>query len=146
MEAVLSTTGVRHYRREKDKMMNLEVRGAINVVEACAQTYSIEKIVYISSLTAAIWRENICSEKDVDEKSWSNQDFCLRRTVATHMVAVSTNLALAKQFGIDLNNSRKKIGLDMMNALDHFDNSDDEDESADSEDEDEDTPTPLEAR
>ncbi|KAH7867594.1 hypothetical protein Vadar_032109 [Vaccinium darrowii] len=52
----------------------------------------------------------------------------LRRIVATHMVAVSTNLA------------------DMMNASDHFDNSDDKDESADSEDEDEDTPTPLEAR
>jgi len=36
--------------------------------------------------------------------------------------------------------------MDMMNASDDFDNSEDEDESADSEDEDEDTPTPLEAR
>ncbi|KAH7844190.1 hypothetical protein Vadar_025287 [Vaccinium darrowii] len=62
-----------------DKMVNLEVRGAINVVEACAQTYSIQKIVYNSSLTAAIWRENTCSEKDVDEKSWSNQDFCRKK-------------------------------------------------------------------
>ncbi|KAF7154285.1 hypothetical protein RHSIM_Rhsim01G0016100 [Rhododendron simsii] len=62
-----------------DKMVDLEVRGAINVVEACAQTDSIQKIVYNSSLTAAIWRENICSEKDVDEKSWSNQDFCRKK-------------------------------------------------------------------
>ncbi|KAE9462509.1 hypothetical protein C3L33_05580, partial [Rhododendron williamsianum] len=60
-------------------MVDLEVRGAINVVEACAQTDSIQKIVYNSSLTAAIWRENICSEKDVDEKSWSNQDFCRKK-------------------------------------------------------------------
>ncbi|KAA8535401.1 hypothetical protein F0562_030444 [Nyssa sinensis] len=59
-----------------DKMVDLEVRGAINVVEACAQTQSIEKIVFSSSLTAAIWRENICTQKDVDERSWSNQDFC----------------------------------------------------------------------
>ncbi|KAH7855262.1 hypothetical protein Vadar_023008 [Vaccinium darrowii] len=40
----------------------------------------------------------------------------------------------------------EKLGQDMMNASDHYDNSDDKDESADSEDEDEDTPTPLEAR
>lgn len=59
-----------------DKMVDLEVRGAINVVEACAQTDSIQKLVFSSSLTAAIWREDICSEKDVDERSWSNQDFC----------------------------------------------------------------------
>ncbi|KAL6973767.1 cinnamoyl-CoA reductase, partial [Sarracenia purpurea var. burkii] len=59
-----------------DKMIDLEVRAAINVVEACAQTPSIQKIVFNSSLTAAIWRENICSEKDVDERSWSDQEFC----------------------------------------------------------------------
>ncbi|XP_062078516.1 cinnamoyl-CoA reductase-like SNL6 [Humulus lupulus] len=59
-----------------EKMVDWEVRGAINVVEACAQTESIEKIVFTSSLTAAIWRDNISSEKDIDERSWSNQDFC----------------------------------------------------------------------
>lgn len=69
-------------------MVDLEVRGAINVVEACAQTDSIQKIVYNSSLTAAIWRENICSEKDVDEKSWSNQDFCRKKKV--HVDPVKT--------------------------------------------------------
>ncbi|KAK6942361.1 NAD(P)-binding domain [Dillenia turbinata] len=59
-----------------DDMVDLEVRGAINVVEACAQTESIEKIVFSSSLAAAIWRENICSEDKVDERSWSDQEFC----------------------------------------------------------------------
>ncbi|KAL3566811.1 hypothetical protein D5086_032226 [Populus alba] len=59
-----------------DKMIDLEVRGAINVVEACAQTDTIEKIIFSSSLTAAIWRENICSQEDVDERSWSDQEFC----------------------------------------------------------------------
>ncbi|KAK3007025.1 hypothetical protein RJ639_016923 [Escallonia herrerae] len=61
-----------------DKMVDFEVRGAINVVEACAQTGSIEKIVFSSSLSAAIWKENISEVKDVDEKSWSDQDFCRR--------------------------------------------------------------------
>ncbi|KAL2502405.1 NAD(P)-binding Rossmann-fold superfamily protein [Forsythia ovata] len=60
-----------------DKMVDMEVRGAINVVEACAQTDSIEKIVFTSSLTAAVWGQNISSDqKDVDERSWSDQDFC----------------------------------------------------------------------
>ncbi|KAM7472871.1 hypothetical protein LguiA_011054 [Lonicera macranthoides] len=61
---------------EDENMVELEVRGAINVVEACAQTENMEKIVFSSSLTAAIWRDNISSDKDVDERSWSNQDFC----------------------------------------------------------------------
>lgn len=62
-------------------MVELEVRGAINVVEACAQTENMEKIVFSSSLTAAIWRDNISSDKDVDERSWSNQDFCKKLKV-----------------------------------------------------------------
>ncbi|XP_057514188.1 cinnamoyl-CoA reductase-like SNL6 isoform X1 [Actinidia eriantha] len=62
-----------------DKIVEMEVRGAINVVEACAQTESMEKIVFNSSLTAAIWRENICSQKDVDERSWSDQEFCRKK-------------------------------------------------------------------
>ncbi|KAI8011916.1 Cinnamoyl-CoA reductase-like SNL6 [Camellia lanceoleosa] len=69
-----------------DKMIDLEVRGAINVVEACAQAEGIEKIVFNSSLTAAIWRENICSEKDVDERSWSDHEFC-RKTKLWYALA-----------------------------------------------------------
>lgn len=60
----------------EENMVDLEVRGAINVVEACAQTQSVEKIVFSSSLAAAIWRDDISSEKDVDEKSWSDPEFC----------------------------------------------------------------------
>lgn len=62
-------------------MVDSEVRGAINVVEACAQTEGIEKIVFSSSLTAAIWRENIDLQKDVDERCWSDQDFCRKKKV-----------------------------------------------------------------
>ncbi|GLT97591.1 hypothetical protein SLE2022_151480 [Rubroshorea leprosula] len=62
-----------------DKIVDFEVRGAINVVEACAQTYSMHKIVFSSSLTAAIWRENIGSTEDVDERCWSDQEFCRKK-------------------------------------------------------------------
>ena len=64
--------------------MDLEVRGGINVVEACAQTESVEKIVFSSSLCSAIWRENICSDKDVDERSWSDQEFCWKLKVSLY--------------------------------------------------------------
>ncbi|KAJ0030148.1 hypothetical protein Pint_14296 [Pistacia integerrima] len=59
-----------------DLLVDLEVRGVINVVEACAQSDSIEKVVFTSSLTAAIWREDIGSEIVVDERSWSDPEFC----------------------------------------------------------------------
>ncbi|XXG58506.1 hypothetical protein AAC387_Pa04g0806 [Persea americana] len=59
-----------------ENMVDLEVRGVINVVEACAQTESVEKMVFSSSLAAGIWRENVCMEKDVDERSWSDAEFC----------------------------------------------------------------------
>lgn len=62
-------------------MVDMEVRGVINVVEACAQTETIEKIVFTSSLTAAIWREDIGSETDVDERSWSDHEFCRKMKV-----------------------------------------------------------------
>lgn len=61
---------------DDEKNADLEVRGAINVVEACAQTDSIDKVVFSSSLTAAIWKDNISSQVDVDERSWSDPDFC----------------------------------------------------------------------
>ncbi|KAL7228071.1 hypothetical protein ACSBR1_022862 [Camellia fascicularis] len=53
--------------------MDLAVRGAINVVEACAQAETI-------------WGENICSEKDVDERSWSDHEFC-RKTKLWYALA-----------------------------------------------------------
>ncbi|KAG6587792.1 Cinnamoyl-CoA reductase-like SNL6, partial [Cucurbita argyrosperma subsp. sororia] len=59
-----------------EKMVDLEVRGTINVVEACARTDTVDKMVFTSSLTAAVWRENILSEKDVDERCWSDIEFC----------------------------------------------------------------------
>ncbi|XP_010526323.1 PREDICTED: cinnamoyl-CoA reductase-like SNL6 [Tarenaya hassleriana] len=62
-----------------EKEVDLEVRGAINVVEACAQTETIDKVVFSSSLTAAIWRDNIGTQKDVDERCWSDRDFCLKK-------------------------------------------------------------------
>lgn len=69
-------------------MVDLEVRGTINVVEACAQTNTVDKIVFTSSLTAAVWRENILSEKDVDERCWSDKEFCRKMKVGNFKTSV----------------------------------------------------------
>lgn len=38
-------------------MTEMEVRAAHNVLEACAQTDTIDKVVFTSSATALIWRD-----------------------------------------------------------------------------------------
>ncbi|KAL9362682.1 hypothetical protein Peur_045467 [Populus x canadensis] len=83
-----------------EKMVDSEIRGAINVAEACAQTDTIEKIIFSSSLTAAIWKESICSEKDVDERSWSDQEFC-RKLKLWHALAKTLSEQAAWALAMD---------------------------------------------
>lgn len=62
-----------------DRMVEIEVRGAHNVLEACAQTVTIEKVVFTSSVSAMIWREDRISATDdniIDERSWSDANYC----------------------------------------------------------------------
>ncbi|KAF5725900.1 hypothetical protein HS088_TW23G00632 [Tripterygium wilfordii] len=83
-----------------EKMVDFEVRAAINVVEACAQTETLEKIVFSSSLAASIWREDIGSEKAVDESSWSNQEFC-RKLELWHALAKTLSEQAAWALAMD---------------------------------------------
>ena len=58
-------------------MADVEVRAAHNVLEACAQTDTIEKVVFTSSITAVIWRDDRNSTpSDLDERNWSDVNFC----------------------------------------------------------------------
>ncbi|XVF56587.1 hypothetical protein PTKIN_Ptkin06aG0133100 [Pterospermum kingtungense] len=56
-------------------MAEVEVRAAHNVLEACAQTDTIEKVVFTSSVTAVIWNEGR-STSSLDERNWSDINFC----------------------------------------------------------------------
>ncbi|XVE63463.1 hypothetical protein DITRI_Ditri07aG0022600 [Diplodiscus trichospermus] len=110
-----------------DMIVDLEVRGAINVVEACAQTGSIEKIVFTSSLAAAVWRENICSEEDVDERSWSDQHFCRKMKAAWALAMdrmlnmVSVNAALVLGPAVSQQNPRSTMSY-LKGAAQMFEN------------------------
>ncbi|EXB64916.1 Bifunctional dihydroflavonol 4-reductase/flavanone 4-reductase [Morus notabilis] len=58
-------------------MTDVEVRAAHNVLEACAQTDTIEKVVFTSSITAVVWRDDRTSDSsDLDERHWSDANLC----------------------------------------------------------------------
>lgn len=60
----------------QEYMAEIEVRAAHNVLEACARTKTIEKVVFTSSITAVIWSENRKSAPDFSERNWSDPIFC----------------------------------------------------------------------
>ncbi|XP_021624177.1 cinnamoyl-CoA reductase-like SNL6 isoform X1 [Manihot esculenta] len=58
-------------------MADVEVRAAHNVVEACAQTETIHKVVFTSSVTAVLWsNDRNKTSDDLDERNWSDINFC----------------------------------------------------------------------
>ncbi|KAL3497815.1 hypothetical protein ACH5RR_040547 [Cinchona calisaya] len=61
-----------------ENMVEVEVRAAHNVLEACARTNTIEKVVFTSSATAMVWRDHSLSESstELDERHWSDINFC----------------------------------------------------------------------
>lgn len=62
-------------------MAETEVRAANNVLEACAQTSTMTKVIFTSSATAVVWTDthndsSSTSSDDIDEKSWSDTNLC----------------------------------------------------------------------
>lgn len=66
----------------------VEVRAAHNVVEACAQTDTIEKVVFTSSATAIIWGHHENDQNSasmlLDERHWSDINVC--RKFKVHII------------------------------------------------------------
>ncbi|XP_073314893.1 phenylacetaldehyde reductase [Primulina huaijiensis] len=94
-------------------MGELEVRAAHNVLEACAQTHTIDKVVFTSSAAAVIWRDsqhynnNGIEDDDVrvDERNWSDINFCKKFKLwhgVWKTVAEKTAWALAKDRGVNM--------------------------------------------
>ena len=57
-------------------MVEMEVRTAHNVLEACAQTENMERVVFTSSVTAVVWKGDRKSMDYLDERDWSEPNFC----------------------------------------------------------------------
>ncbi|XP_020588690.1 cinnamoyl-CoA reductase-like SNL6 [Phalaenopsis equestris] len=86
-------------------MVEVEVRAAHNVLEACAQAETVERVVFTSSVTAIIWKENRKLAEDVDERDWSEPSFC-RKFKLWHALSKTlsekTAWALAMDRGVNM--------------------------------------------
>ncbi|XP_031484279.1 cinnamoyl-CoA reductase-like SNL6 [Nymphaea colorata] len=88
-----------------DLMMEVEVRAAHNVLEACGQTESMEKVVFTSSVAAVIWKENRKSMAEFDERHWSEANFCRNFKLwyaLSKTLAEKTAWALAMDRGVNM--------------------------------------------
>uniref|UniRef100_A0ACD5THT2 Uncharacterized protein n=1 Tax=Avena sativa TaxID=4498 RepID=A0ACD5THT2_AVESA len=86
-------------------MVEVEVRAAQNVLEACAQTDTMERVVFTSSVTAVVWKDGHNLVDALDEKNWSDLNFC-RKLKLWHALAKTlsekTAWALAMDRGVDM--------------------------------------------
>lgn len=75
-------------------MAEVEVRAAHNVVEACAQTDTIDKVVCTSSATAILWTSTHADKKssDLDERHWSDINFCRNFKVYIYILYIDNNV------------------------------------------------------
>jgi nucleoside-diphosphate-sugar epimerase len=62
-------------------MVEVEVRAAQNVLEACAQTDTMERVVFTSSVTAVVWKDDRKGVDAVDERNWSDLNLCRKLKV-----------------------------------------------------------------
>ncbi|KAL4572533.1 hypothetical protein LXL04_019312 [Taraxacum kok-saghyz] len=89
-------------------MAEVEVRAAHNVLEACAQTDTIDKVVFTSSATAVIWRDpndSTPSLGDIDERNWSDVNFCKKFKLwhgLSKALTEKTAWALAMDRGVNM--------------------------------------------
>ncbi|XP_074590326.1 cinnamoyl-CoA reductase 1-like isoform X1 [Curcuma longa] len=88
-----------------DLVVDVEVRSAHNVVEACAQVETMERVVFTSSVTAVVWREGREPAAEFDEREWSEPSFCRKNKLwhaAAKTLAEKTAWALAMDRGVDM--------------------------------------------
>ncbi|KAM7254055.1 hypothetical protein ACFE04_031737 [Oxalis oulophora] len=87
-------------------MSEMEARAAHNVLEACAQSETIDKVVFTSSATAVVWRDDDKSiSSDLDEKYWSDINFCRKFKLwhgLSKTVAEKAAWALAMDRGVSM--------------------------------------------
>lgn len=95
--------GTRDYPSE---IIDNEVRGVLNVVEACANTPTVKKVVLTSCLSSVLWdKQYYASGVIVDEKNWSNLDFCRKEKMWSALcktLVEKAAWALARDRDLDL--------------------------------------------
>lgn len=91
------------YASYDEFMGEIEVRAAHNVVEACAHTTTIDKVVFTSSATAVVWARG--SLHPLDERNWSDISLCKNLKLwhgLSKTVAEKAAWALAMDRGVNM--------------------------------------------
>uniref|UniRef100_A0A2P2JC68 3-beta hydroxysteroid dehydrogenase/isomerase domain-containing protein n=1 Tax=Rhizophora mucronata TaxID=61149 RepID=A0A2P2JC68_RHIMU len=87
-------------------MADVEVRAAHNVLEACAQTDTIAKVVFTASVTAVIWSDGRNkTASNLDERNWSDINVCKKFKLwhaLSKTLSEKTAWALAMDRGINM--------------------------------------------
>ncbi|CAM6085840.1 unnamed protein product [Calypogeia fissa] len=98
-----SLNGLKDYPAD---MVESEVRSTLNVVEACANTISVKRLILTSCASTIVFdSHNINVGKVVDERCWSNLDFCRENKLWGAVCKTSAERAawaLARDRGLDL--------------------------------------------
>lgn len=102
-------------------MAEVEVRAAHNVLEACAQTNSIDKVVFTSSVTSVIWREdNKSTLSDMNERHWTDINFCRKFKLwhaLSKTLAEKTAWALAMDRGVNMVSVNAGLVMDSETSI-----------------------------
>ncbi|PRQ18806.1 putative cinnamoyl-CoA reductase [Rosa chinensis] len=93
-------------------MAEVEVRAAHNVLEACARTETIDKVVFTSSVTAVVWSSNnkstVAAPPELDERHWTDVNFC-RKFKLWH--ALSKTLAEKTAWALAMDRSLNMVSM-----------------------------------
>ncbi|KAM7491057.1 hypothetical protein LguiA_033978 [Lonicera macranthoides] len=87
-------------------MADVEVRAAHNVLEACAQIDTMDKVVFTSSATAVLWRDSVINHQtSLDERHWTDVKLCRKFKLwyaLSKTLAEKTAWALAMDRGVNM--------------------------------------------
>eukprot|EP00253_Pinus_taeda_P003436 PITA_03436 len=87
----------------QEVMAELEVQVAHNALEVCAQTDTIEKVVFTSPVAAAIWREDgDYKVSALDERNWSDASLCRKFKVLVVQLAKTLSEKAAWAMAMDM--------------------------------------------
>ncbi|EFJ10695.1 hypothetical protein SELMODRAFT_271980 [Selaginella moellendorffii] len=91
--------GMRDYPAD---MIEYEIKGVLNVVEACANSETVRRLVLTSCLSTIVYTQE---ETSLDEKCWTNLDFCRENKLWSPLsktLAERAAWALALDKGLDM--------------------------------------------
>ncbi|KAM7493922.1 hypothetical protein LguiB_028531 [Lonicera macranthoides] len=94
------------YQSIIDALKGCSVRAAHNVLEACAQIDTMDKVVFTSSATAVLWRDSVINHQtSLDERHWTDVKLCRKFKLwyaLSKTLAEKTAWALAMDRGVNM--------------------------------------------